>query len=79
MKYSYDDIYGCDLDTYCATHNTDVESLVEKIDRDIELLNHRLKYLVGIPLMDQDVTLINFIYRLIGKKQKHKERLQGWS
>lgn len=79
MSYSYDDIFGVDLDTYCAAHSTTIEALVEKIDRDVDLLNYRMKRLMEVPFMEQDVALTTYLYKLINKKQKHKQRLLDWA
>ncbi len=79
MSCTYDDIYGVDLPTYCLTHDTTIEALIEKVEIDIRLLNERMKPLMEIYFMDQDGPLINHLHNLIHKKQKHKERLKSWA
>jgi len=78
MNYSYDDLYGVDLETYLAAHDTSIEQLIEKVDIDIDLLKARLEVLMGEDWINQDNALITYVYNLIKKKQEHKERLNEW-
>ncbi len=76
--YSYDDIYGIDLDSYCAAHNTNISQMIEKTDIDIEILKDRMRILMAPYWRDQDTALIGHIYKLLNKKTNHKERLKEW-
>jgi hypothetical protein len=76
--YTYDELYGVDLDSYCAAHETTIKHLIEKIDIDIQILNDRMKKLMAPYFMEQDNTLINTIHNLIKKKNEHKDRLNDW-
>lgn len=77
--YSYDDIYGVDLETYCKVHNTTIDHLIEKIEIDINLLQSRMGELLEVEWSQQNNALITHIYNLIKKKDKHKERLKEWA
>jgi hypothetical protein len=79
MNYSYDEIYGVDLDTYCELHNTSIEQLISKIDIDIEILYRKMKTLIEVHFMEQDIAMLTHIYALIKKKTEHKERLRDWA
>jgi len=79
MRYSYDEIYGIDLDTYCAMHDTTIEKLITKIDIDIDILYAKMKTIIDIPFMERDPTMLTYIHALIKKKTEHKERLRDWA
>jgi hypothetical protein len=77
MEYSYDEIYGVNIDEYAALHDTTVQDLIEKTKLDIDILSKRLKYLVK-----NDDTgsnhLVTVVFNTISKKQKHLSRLEEW-
>ena len=73
--FDYDSIYGMDLDTYCSMHGTTVERLIKKVETDILILRTRFEKLFNV--MESD-PLHNEIYKSMGKKQKHLERLKNW-
>jgi hypothetical protein len=71
MNYSYDEIYGVDIEEYCSLHNTTPQDLINKINIDIQILKNRLKEIIN----EDDHYLISVVYELINKKEKHKDRL----
>ena len=79
MNYSYDEIYGIDLDTYCAMHDTTIEKLISKIDIDIDILMVQMKKIIDIDFRIHDSTKLTYLHSLIKKKSDHKERLYDWA
>jgi hypothetical protein len=77
-RYSYDDLYGIDLDIYCEAHETSIGQLIRKIKIDIDLLTNNLRDLVKVHYLEQNSQLINYISSTIDKKRKHIERLEEW-
>jgi len=74
---SYQDIYGVSLEEYCQAHGITIEKLIKKVETDIKLLKTRLRDLVN---EDEYVVnpLINEVYQVLKKKEKHLKRLKGW-
>jgi len=74
---SYQDIYGVSLEEYCQAHGISVVDLIKKVETDIQLLKTRLRDLV-----EEDEyavnPLINEVYQVLKKKEKHLKRLKGW-
>ena len=77
LKTDYDEIYGCTLEEYCKFHNTSIEELKEKTEKDIELLRSNLRKII----YDEERLLdpvTEAIQGLISKKRKHLSRLKDW-
>jgi len=75
---NYDELYGISIDEYCKYHNTTIDSLISKTSKDIELLKRRLNCLIYEEKVDIGSQLINDVYSLLQKKERHLERLKKW-
>jgi len=76
--FSYDELYGVNLDEYCDFHCIEIEYLINKTKKDIFLLKRNLNNLIyekNIPITEP---IIGSIYELIQKKEKHLKRLKKW-
>ena len=78
MEYSYDEIYGVNIDEYAKLHGTTVQDLIEKTKLDIDILSKRLRYLVQHEEKIGTNHLITVVFNTISKKQKHLSRLEEW-
>jgi hypothetical protein len=76
MEYSYDEIYGVDIDEYAKLHGTTDQDLIEKTKLDIDILSKRLRYLVEHEDNMGTNHLITVVFNTISKKQKHLSRLE---
>ena len=74
---NYYEIYGVTLEEYCKAHDITVDVLIKKVETDIRLLETRLQELVN---KDEYVVnpLINEVFQMLKKKEKHLKRLKGW-
>jgi len=76
MNYNLDRLYGVDIEAYCKAHNTDIESLIKKVETDIALLKtnlHKETY-----KDNPDWNLVSAVHILLNKKEKHLKRLKQW-
>ncbi len=78
MTFSYDEIYGVNLDEYCKLHNTTVDDLIRKSNVDISILHSNLDVLLHKDLSHDEGYIIDFIFGLIKKKQDHIFKLEAW-
>ncbi len=78
MKYSYDDIYGIDLDEYCSLQNTTREEIISKIKIDINILKKNLEVNLKADLPYPNNYIVTVISNLIKKKEEHIQRIQAW-
>ncbi len=82
MTFSYDEIYGVNLDKYCRIHKTTINELIKKSELDIKILYDNLGVLIEAerkgPVSQQDRFLADSIHFIIGKKYKHVEHLKEW-
>jgi methyl coenzyme M reductase subunit C-like uncharacterized protein (methanogenesis marker protein 7) len=76
MNYSYDELYGVDLNEYLKFHNKTKNQLEKEIERDIKLLKSNLDKLIK----ERDITdpLIGSVYELLKKKSNHLKRIRKW-
>ena len=76
MSIDYNDLYGISLKEYIKHHGTSLEDVMEKVKKDIQLLNINLKEVIEKDgITDSKVTVIHSTIR---KKQKHLNKLQEW-
>jgi hypothetical protein len=78
--YSYDEIYGVDLDTYCKLQGITIDDLIESVEMDIKILKQNLNHQVWGKknIEEMDFNLIGTIHAIINKKEKHLKRLKEW-
>jgi hypothetical protein len=77
MNLTYDELFGVTLTEYLKEHNTNLTSIIEKIEIDIMLLKKNLKNIISMNgILDSK---IDIIYKTINKKEKHLNRLIEWS
>ena len=74
---NYDKLYGMTLDKYCFIHGTTIDKLIDKVEKDIFLLEDRITTLVWEENLLLD-PLVGSCYSLLNKKRKHLKRLKKW-
>ena len=76
MSLDYNNLYGISLEDYIKEQETTLSSLIQKVQKDILLLENNLKKVIK----DKDLTDpdVNIIFNTIKKKQKHLQRLKDW-
>ena len=79
IEYTYDQIYGVDLNAYMDKLGFSLEDLVLKTMADIEFLKKNLRKEVNKPKENQDDYLITVIFNTINKKEKHLSRIIEWA
>jgi hypothetical protein len=79
MEYSYDELYGVDIEEYCKIHNTTLEDLIQKSEIDIELLRKNMGRLLQEDLTYEEGYITKVLFDLIKKKQKHVDHLKMWT
>jgi predicted membrane chloride channel (bestrophin family) len=81
-EFNYDDLYGLDLNEYCELIKINIDTLITKNEKELEILKSRLHKLVWVEEEPFDLKrndmLINCIDKLIKKKEKHLKRLKDW-
>ena len=73
-----DKLYGVNLNEYCKFHSIEIEDLINKTKKDIELLEKNLSNLVHKEGLVVE-PLIDDVLRLKNKKEKHLKRLKEWN
>ena len=76
-----EELYGCTLKEYAAYHDTTIEQLINKTQKDIDLLmeNYQTNYASrNIHLTPHELDIAQAIQLKIAQKRKHLERLKGW-
>ena len=74
---TYEELYGVNLEEYSKYHNTKPEKLIQKTEKDIELLKKNLhKHTYEIKPTNWE--LIGQIHKLLNKKIEHLKRLKKW-
>ena len=78
-EFSYDQIYGINIDEYCKIQGINIDTLITMIEKDIEILRKNLwketrETLPGL----ENWNLIFEIKKTLDKKEKHLKRLQNW-
>ena len=77
MEYTYDQIYGVDLNAYMDRLGISLEDLFLKTLTDIQFLKENLRR--EVEKKNPDDYLISVIYNTIEKKEKHLERMKEWA
>jgi len=79
-EFSYDDIYGLDIQEYCDFHGVSIDSLIEKVQKDILLLEKRFQeeFVIDVTSENYNSPLSRAIYKLLRSKIKHLDRLLAW-
>ena len=77
MDNYLDELYGVTLEDYCKIHDITPEKLIDKTQKDLNLLRKRARKLIYEEdrLLDP---LVEEIERVISKKYKHLRRLKDW-
>jgi hypothetical protein len=75
-NFSYDELYGIDINKYCELHSISLEELIEKVNIDISILKRNLHNQTYKE--PPNWCLINEIAKLLDKKEKHLKRLKKW-
>ena len=75
-SFEYDEIFGMDLGRYCELHGISVMDLIKKVETDIDILQGRFRELFTNAMAMSP--LEKEVYKLIAKKQKHRDRLYEW-
>ncbi len=78
MAFTYDELYGVDLDEYCRLHDTTIDALIKKSEIDIEIMYRNLDRLMRMNLSYEESHIIDTISFAIRKKEKHIFALQDW-
>jgi hypothetical protein len=78
-QFNYDEIYGIDIDQYCAAQGTTLEALIKKTEIDIDLLGEQLGETLKMKLPYEKNHLPDTIFMIIEKKRKHLEHLKNWA
>jgi len=81
QKFTLDEIYGLSLDEYCYALGVDIDSLIDKNQKEIQILKERLYTLVWgetNKTFRKENELIEEIQKYISKKEKHLKRLKNW-
>ena len=78
-EFSYDQIYGINIDEYCKIQGINIDTLITMIEKDIEILKKNLwketrETLPGC----ENWNLIFEIKKTLDKKEKHLKRLKSW-
>ncbi len=76
-----DQLYGCTLEEYAAYHDTTVETLIKKTEKDIELLQENYQHNYASrneKLTSNELDIAQAIQLKIAQKRKHLERLKMW-
>lgn len=81
MKFTLDELYGS-LEGYCKYHQMTVDELIDKTQKDIEILQQRYQEIASQKdKYDSDsyeIKLAQARRELIDKKRKHLKRLLAW-
>ncbi len=77
-KFSYDELYGVDIDEYCKLHETTIAALIRKSQIDIKIMYDNLDSLLHQKLSHDDGFIIDTIFALIRKKEAHIFALEDW-
>jgi len=73
----YEDLYGVSLDEYCKHHGIEPHQLVQKTEKDIQLLKSNLhKHTYDIEPTNWEI--VSQIHKLLNKKINHLKRLNKW-
>jgi len=73
--FSYDELYGIDLDEYLLKHRKTIDELINEISIDISILENNLRNKINC---NDDCYLINSIVSLLEKKRKHLDKIKKW-
>ena len=76
-EYSYDQIYGVDLNAYMDRLGLSLEDLFLKTTTDIKFLKENLKR--EVQKDNPDEYLVTVIFNTIEKKEKHLQRMKEWA
>ena len=79
MNYTYDDIYGINIEDYLTRHGQTLADLKDKIQIDIQILKERQIEVHAMKLPYPDNYLENVLYAAIKKKQDHLDRVLDWA
>ncbi len=78
VPFTYEQLYGVNLDEYCRLQDTTIEELIKKSNIDIEIMYNNLDILLYQKLSHDEGFIIDTIFSLIRKKQAHIFALQNW-
>jgi hypothetical protein len=73
---NYDKLYGVSIDEYCKYHQITIDDLINKTEKDIELLKKNLNKEIYTEPTNWE--LVGSIHSLLLKKEKHLKRLKQW-
>lgn len=75
--YTLDDLYGCTLEEYLIVHNTTVEELLNRAERNIKLLKLNLQRIADKePKSEEDLKLYLQVDKMLENKRKHLNHLK---
>jgi len=76
FNFSYDEIYGIDLNEYLKRQNKKINDLINEIETDINILKDNMRK--NIYVNNPNWILIGEIHKVIVKKENHLRRLKEW-
>lgn len=71
---TFDDIYGCNIEEYCAAHNITPNILLQRVETDLKILYGN--FMCEVESSDTNYEITRAIADTIAKKQAHLKRLE---
>ena len=75
MTYTFDEIYGLSIADYCKRHSITLNTLIDRVQLDLDILGE--SFMREVDSEDTDYYLTRAIADKIANKKKHLSRLKG--